>query len=399
VRRVIKVVFSLSALFVSSFSAPSVVIADGATRYVAYGASLDSGLGTSCSDPGYRSENQAAIVSALEDASEGDTVRICAGEYTFTDTGYSGALPDGVSIIGAGAGATVLNGDDTYWLLNITGGTGLTIRGITFANGSASYGAALTLQDTEATIIGSEFINNTSITSGEDYGGAGIYVYDASDVTVISSRFEGNVSDEESVGAAINVYTNGVAAALRVERSTFVGNEAGAGPAVYVADWDELDGDASEIVLMNNNFIENVNTNPADESADGGAVAFEHTNGNLTMIGNLFRSNTGAYSGGAVEIWNVTGTIVVERNTFLRNSGGEGGALWIDVRNGTHRIRRNVFQRNVATDSGGAIAFECETTAPRNVARSLQRSNSFSANRAGNRRTGDVFASEYGCVN
>ncbi len=397
--RVIKVFLSLSALFVTSISAPSVAIADNATLYVAYGASLDSGPGTSCSDPGYRSEDESALVRALEDASEGDTVRVCAGEYVSTGNGYSGVLPNDVSIIGAGARATVLNGDDSYWLMNVTGGTGLTIRGITFANGLASYGAALTLQDTEATIIGSEFINNTSTTSGEGYGGAGIYVYDASDVTVISSRFEGNVSDEDSVGAAINVYTDGVVATLRVERSTFVGNQAGQGPAVYFQDSDDLEGEASEIFLVNNTFIDNVNTNPDEDAADGGAVAFEHTNGNLTMSGNLFRGNSGANWGGAVEIWDVSGTIVVERNTFLRNSGGEGGALWIDVRSGVDHIRRNVFQRNVAADSGGAIAFECETTQARSVVRSLQRSNSFSANRAGNRRTGDVFASEYGCVN
>ena len=395
----ISVLISLSALLVTSVAAPSAAVADGTTLYVAYGAPLDSGPGTSCSDPGYRSEDQAALVNALGDTVEGDTVRICSGEYTYTGDGYNSSLPDDVSIIGDGAGATILNGDDTYFLLAISSTTGLTIRGITFSRGRDSYGSALYLYETQATIINCEFLENTAEHTGEDYGGAGIYVYDDSDVTVINSRFEGNVADDESAGAAINIYTDpGTHATLRVERSSFIGNQAGQGPAIYIDDTDDSLDQVSEIILINNSFVNNVNTNPNPAAADGGAVAFEHTNGNLTMSGNLFRGNSGANFGGAVEIWDVTGSIVVERNTFYSNTAGEGGALWIDVRSGVQGIKRNVFQRNVAADAGGAIAFECETRSSRSILRSLQGSNRFRSNRAGNRRTADIFASEYGCV-
>jgi hypothetical protein len=401
-RRLLGVFVSGLVLVATSMAVPSQVLAGGATLYVAngpegFGGPGLGGPGTSCSNPGYRSEDQSGLTAALEDAAAGDTVRVCAGEYIYDGFGYSDALPNGVAIVGAGIGKTILNGDDQYFLLSIQGGNDIVIRGITFTQGSDTYGAGLTLYNTEATVIDSAFVNNSTTRWGADYGGAGIYVYDDSNVTVINSEFEGNVADEDSAGAAINVYTSSdTAAILRVEQSKFVGNEAGQGPAVYYYD-DDSGESVSEITLINNTFVQNVNTNPDDDSADGGAVAFEHTNGNLTMVGNQFFQNSGASFGGAVEIWDVTGTIIVEGNSFLRNVAGEGGALWIDVRNGTRSIRGNMFKGNVATGLGGAIAFECETQPARVTAMSLQKLNKFIANRTSSRRSVDVYASEYGC--
>jgi hypothetical protein len=400
--RLLGVFVSGLVLVATAMAVPSQVIASGATLYVAngpegFGGPRLGGSGTSCSDPGYQSENQSGLWAALEDAVAGVTVRICAGEYIYDGYGYSDTLPNGVTIVGAGIGKTILNGDDQYFLLYIQGGNDIVIRGITFTQGSDTYGAGLTLYNTEATVIDSAFVNNSTTSSGADYGGAGIYVYDDSTVTVINSHFEGNVADDGSAGAAINVYTSfGTAAILRVEQSTFVGNEAGQGPAVYYYDHDSGKS-VTEITLINNTFVQNVNTNPDDDNADGGAVAFEHTNGNLTMVGNQFLQNSGAAFGGAVEIWDVTGKIIVEGNSFISNVAAEGGALWIDVRNGTQNIRRNTFRGNVATGLGGAIAFECETQPARVTAMPLQRSNRFIANRSSNRRAADVYASEYGC--
>lgn len=406
-RKVLSAWISAFVLIATAMGVPSHAVAEDATLWVAYGPEgiggpALGGPGTSCSDPGYRAENQEALSLALADAEAGDTVRICAGEYIYDGNGYDDPLSNGVSIVGAGIGETILNGANQYYLLSLEGGTDIEIRGITFAQGEDTYGAALTIEDTEATVIDSLFVGNTATETGEDYGGAGIYVYandETTEVTVINSRFEGNVADEESAGGAINVWTDtNEVATLRVERSTFVGNEAGQGPAIYFDDFDQLDGGVSEITLLNNTFIQNLNTHPDDDSADGGAVAFEHTNGNLIMIGNTFTKNSGAYSGGAVEIWDVTGTIVVESNSFTRNVAGEGGALWIDVRNGIQHIRRNTFRGNTATNLGGAISFECETAPTRRVAASLERTNRFFANRATSRRTLNVYASEYGCI-
>ena len=175
--------------------------------------------------------------------------------------------------------------------------------------------------------------------------------------------------------------------------STFIGNRAGQGPAIYSYDDDELDGPVSTLTLRNNVFRENENLS----SDDGGALAHEHTNADLTLVSNLFVGNSGAAYGGAAEIWDVTGAIVVERNTFRANTALEGGALWIDVSGGTRHLSRNTFISNVA-GLGGAIAFECESSVAARVASAITAQNRFSLNRATeSRRTANVFASDYGC--
>jgi hypothetical protein len=333
---------------------------------------VDSGTGSSCSEPGYVGGNQESIKSALAAASEGDTIHICAGEYVFTDDGYNGSLPSGITIVGDGAGTTILDGDETYYLIAIDSTDDLTISNLTLTRGYDSYGGALTL----------------------DYGGAALYIYDSSTVTVVGSRFEGNESAGNSAGGAINIFTGALKEShVTIIGSDFIGNRAGQGPAIYTSDDDVHLGPVSTLTIRNSTFVENLNVS-AD---DGGAISHEHTNANLTLLSNRFDGNSGAGYGGAAEIWNVTGKIVVERNTFRSNSATEGGALWIDVRSGTRQIARNQFVANVA-DYGGAVAFECETTMARRVSAAIARQNRFSRNRATeDRRSSNVFASNYGC--
>jgi hypothetical protein len=388
-----------AAMFCATLLAmPSAVSAvDSVTHWVATHGTVH-GTGTSCTDPGYVGSNQEPITAALTAAATGDVVVICAGRYLYENDGFNAALADDVTIIGEGIGKTILDGDDNYYLLAIEGGSNLSLQGISFVHGSDTYGGGLYIYDSVIAVDSCEFSENTTSHSGADYGGAGVYVADDSTVTITRSRFRDNIAPSDSAGAAINIYTSGGSEAhVSVSRSSFIGNQAGQGPAIYLFDQNEWAGDPSTLNVNNNSFINNVNTNPDEGNADGGAIAFEHTNAQLVMTNNVFRENSGAYSGGAVEIWDVNGSITVERNTFSRNSAGEGGAMWIDVRNGIETIRRNRFIGNTA-DVGGAIAFECEVSSARQTIRGLRLRNTFFSNRAAVRRTSDVVASDYGCV-
>ena len=378
------------------------------TRYVAYGANLDSGPGTSCADPGYRSVNQSALVNALEDSADGDTIRICAGHFDYDADGFYSDLADNLTLVGAGKGETVLDGNDNYFLLAILNSDHVVIKGITFTNGyedNLSSGAALYLYNTTASVQDSEFLHNTSgygagidavastvtvsdsefvdnnaTNSDGDYGGAAIYNYGGV-VVVSGSTFEGNYSNAN--GAAIMVYEGPVT----VSNSLFVSNEAEQGPAIYSY------ADNSPVVVTGSSFIGNYNNN----DDDGGAITFEHNDSDLTLLNNVFDGNTGAYYGGAAEIWDVTGTIKVIGNSFSNNVAIEGGALWIDISQGTRNIRRNVFSGNSA-EYGGAISFECERGSAKGAASALTGHNRFRGNHASMaRRSKDVYASDYGC--
>jgi len=408
----------VTALFTSSLLASALLALparsralEPVTHWVALGATLSDGPGTSCADPGYRSNNQDALEDALDAVSAGDVIHICAGEYVYTDdfVGPGGDLPDNVTIEGAGAGSTILNGDDQYYLLSIESADGIVVQDLSidhaedtglwieygqvdvlncsFSNNEAGYGGALVAFASTVVIQNSTFTENVATDDDDDYGGAAVYNY-GGEITIINSRFVRNES--AGVGGAVELYDGPVT----ISGSTFIGNKAQQGPAIDVY------GDDSPLIVTDSTFINNVNT--ADDNVDssyddGAAITSERNDSDLTLTGNIFRGNRGAEYGGAVETWRVTGEIIITNNRFERNMADEGGALWIDVRGGTQDIRGNTFRGNRAK-KGGAIAFECEVSPARTVSRLLARQNRFSGNSASRgARSANVFASDYGC--
>lgn len=415
--KIVTALFASSLLASALLAVPAQVLAvpGPVTHWVALGATLSDGPGTSCADPGYRSNNQDALEDALNHVSEGDIVHICAGEYVYTASFIRPAsLPDNVTIEGAGAGSTILNGADQHYLLGIYSAVGIVVQDLsfehgediygaglyieysevdvlncTFSNNEASYGGALVAYDSTVVIENSTFTENISTHDADDYGGAAVYNY-SGEISIVNSRFVRNES--AGVGGAVELYDGPVT----ISGSTFIGNRAQQGPAIDVY------GNDSPLIVTDSSFINNVNTareRGAYGYDDAAAISSEGNDSDLTLTGNIFRGNRGAEYGGAVEVWDVTGQIIITNNRFERNVSDEGGALWIDVRGGTQDIRGNAFRGNRAK-KGGAIAFECEASPERTVARLLVRQNRFSGNAASrSARSANVFASDYGnCV-
>ena len=440
--KIVTALFASSLLASALLAVPAQVLAvpGPVTHWVALGAAFDTGPGTSCADPGYRSNNQDALENALDEVSAGDTVHICVGEYVYTaDFDEPALLPNNVTIEGAGAGSTILNGADEHDLLGIYSADGIVVQDLSFDHGKDAYGAGLYVDDSEVDVLNCSFSNNEATADGgaglyaEDstvnvfdssfsnnaaafggglvarlstvvierstfteniatndavnYGGGALYTYDG-EISIVNSRFVRNES--AGVGGAVELYDGPVT----ISGSTFIGNKAQQGPAIDVY------GDASPLVVTDSSFINNVNTTDSNVDSsydDGAAISSERNNSDLTLTGNIFRGNRGAEYGGAVETWRVTGVIIITNNRFERNiADEEGGALWIDVRGGTQDIRGNTFRGNRAK-KGGAIAFECEVSPERTVARLLVRQNRFSGNSASrSARSANVFASDYG---
>ena len=464
--KIVTALFASSLLASALLAVPAQVLAvpGPVTHWVALGATLSDGPGTSCADPGYRSNNQVALKNALDEVSAGDIVHICAGEYVSTaDFIVPASLPDNVTIEGAGVGSTILNGADQYYLLAVENADGIVVQNLSFEHGRDTYGAGLYIyysqvevrncsfsnneattyggagiyaEDSDVSVFDSSFSNNSTSAGGAglwaensdvsvfdssfsnnaapfggglvarlsavaierstfteniatndgvDYGGAAVYTYDG-EINIVSSRFVRNES--AGVGGAVELYDGPVT----ISGSTFIGNKAQQGPAIDVY------GNDSPLVVTDSSFINNVNTtdNSVESSYDdGAAISSENNDSDLTLTGNIFHGNRGAEYGGAVEVWDVTGEIIIANNRFERNVSDEGGALWIDVRGGTQDIRGNTFRGNRAK-KGGAIAFECEVSPARTVSRLLVRQNRFSGNSASrSARSANVFASDY----
>ena len=102
--------------------------------------------------------------------------------------------------------------------------------------------------------------------------------------------------------------------------------------------------------------------NQANGNHTGGAVYLELRGGSHLTIADSQFTNNAAATGGALEIHLYdNSTLLIERSTFSNNTanGGNGGALRVVVESGTVTIRNNVFSDNQAPNgNGGAIALE-----------------------------------------
>jgi predicted outer membrane repeat protein len=331
-----------------------------------YGGAIYAAAGISVSDSAFEANSATSV--------DGGAIYADTGEVSVSNTDFSNN-----EAFNAGGALYIFDADAIA-----------AISDSTFNSNSADYGGAIVSYDSEVAITDSHFEENFTVWESEemgaDFGGAAYYLWLGS-LHVEDSTFTRNVAPDTSAGAGIHLYKG----SLEVDNSMFTGNQAGQGPAIYSWGSDLGFEEDESVVISDSTFLRNRNT----WLDDGGAIAHERNGRDFTLTGSLFRGNVGPRWGGAVETWKVDGETTIENNVFMLNTAREGGALWIDVRNGVEGIRGNQFKKNRAR-LGGAISFECETVSARSVVRVLTRQNRFSGNVASTRRSSsNAFASQY----
>ncbi len=258
----------------------------------------------------------------------------------------------------------------------------LTLKDVTTTgNTSESYGGAVHLLDTDATVTGSTFQQNAG-----KHGGA-IYVMSTSNVSVTDSSFHGNSATENAGAVYIGeeasaelknlVFTDNHAdshggalynsnATVTTEKLTMTGNSAGGnGGAIYLLGKEmsvdstytfknnSAGGHGGAIYLTYKTNSDNSRTGAVLNATD---VIFE---GNTAMTG-------GAISARSVCVVNLDGTILKDNSvTGFQNNGdddpsddndgdGEGGGA-IYVGYGQLTMNNVTATGNTASDFGGVI--------------------------------------------
>jgi uncharacterized repeat protein (TIGR01451 family) len=290
---------------------------------------------------------------AITSASSGDTVNVPAGTYSLT----LGALvaPMGVTIAGAGASSTTINGNDASRILYSAGP--LTVSGITFTHGKVASsggnngGGAITVQGTGAlTVSNSAFTSDSAAVSNSDFSGGGaIYVMGGASATVSGSTFSG-----DTVTADLLDHNGGGA--------IFVG-----GGSTLSLSADTFSGDS---------FTQ---TNAANMGMDGGGAVFG--SGATTISGSTFSGDSASITaagtvsttgGGAV--FSGGGTTVTA-STFAGDtatikfgaSGNGGGALYnsggaLSITGSTFASDRAVLNLVAMLSNGGGAVYNAGTT-------------------------------------
>ena len=193
--------------------------------------------------------------------------------------------------------------------------TNVTISGCNFTNMSSAHGGAITMAGTNSKVIKCIFINNTATSDNTNYGGGALYWNGAN----------GNVSDCIFIGNKVNTKDGG---------------------ALF---WDAANGYISNSVFIGN-------TAPLN---DGGAINAEITASNLRIYNITVKNNVARDLGSAIKCY--ADGLKVYDSTFIGNNdttGSYGGAFYT---NGTGEITNCTFINN-KNYKGGAILAESGIT-------------------------------------
>ncbi len=324
------------------------------TLYVA-----PSGSGDCTSQPNACGSVQTAISTATGGSYAGYdvTIDVGAGTYDENDIVDASSL-DSLTIAGAGASSTFLNGSGSGTVLVVDPGT-VTISGITIENGNNPNGGGVIGCDSvpgcNLTVSHSTFSDDAA----SNWGGAIDFGDNGGDgtLTVTDSTFTGDTAG--AGGGAINIGSNGGDATVIVTNSTFTNDSAaasGRGGAIDNGD----DAGNGQVTVAYSTFTGN--------SADwgGGAIANGNdggqgsvTIGSSTFTGNAAIGNNVAGAGGVID--NSRGTVIVADSTFAGNQATNGGAInngdnaYDSGMPGTLTVSNSTFSLNSAATDGGAV--------------------------------------------
>ncbi|MGB7052750.1 MAG: choice-of-anchor Q domain-containing protein [Acidimicrobiales bacterium] len=314
-----------------------------------------SGTGT-CSQASPCGSIQTAITAAEAGPYNGDdvTINVAAGTYTENDTVSASSL-DSLTIAGAGASTTTVNGDKAGTVFTINSGT-VTVSGLTIENGSVTTSSSVPgfeggggVLNSGRMTIDSSTVSGNSVTIGTNGpvadGGGGIY--NGGTMTIDSSTVSGN---------SVNVTTNdgGVVGGGGIQN----GGESG---ATMTMDSSTVSGNSV-----------NVGTN--DASVDGGGgIQNGFSGGTITVDSSTVSGNSvtdsdsdgGFDSGGGMQNGFSAGTITIDSSTVSGNTvtdtdsdgGFDGGG---GIRNGlsgaTVDMGATILANNGGSDcSGGTV--------------------------------------------
>ena len=261
-------------------------------------------------------------------ASSGDTIDFqVTGAITLT-TGRIAFNKD-LTFTGPGASALTISGNDASQIFYVTGGSAVTISGLTLAHAShaSSNGGAIET-DGSLTLTNDVFDHNVST----DDGGAAVV---GGELTVTNSTFTNNSADDW--GGAI--FVHGADVPVSITGSTFSGNDAGdAGGGFAIQDKSSVTIDSTtvtgntaehgggiEFFENNSQAVSNstISGNHATKGNGGGIDSY--SSGGISITSSTLATNDSTDLGGGVNLYEVDGQVSIAGTSITGNTSGDGG--------------------------------------------------------------------------
>jgi len=291
---------------------------------------------TSDSGPG-------SLRQAIADALPGDTIAFDPSLAGGTITLTSGQLEitRDLTISGPGTSQLAISGNNTDLVFLVRAGVTATIEGMTIRDGRSTSGGGIIHDGTLLTVNDITFTGNfvaaidnramlivNQSTFSDNSGGI---MSVGPGVTVNDSTFINN-SPASGIGGGILSFNN--AGTLTVSNSTFTGNSADQGGAIYT----------TGITTINNS------TFTGNSAGEGGGI---QNIGTLTVNDSTFTGNS-AVIGGGIRNFNDS-TLTVRNSTFSSNFANNGGGILNDGAQLT--VSNSTFSGNAASFGGGIQNF------------------------------------------
>lgn len=381
-------------------SSKAVKVATGATAVTLLGGGLvaTGPVGAADLAAGSEGELRDAIDAANASVGVADTITIAAGTITLTS-----ALPkitDELTILGAGEGVTILDGDDQFRIFYASGAGALTLENMTIQNGYAGgtgsqrFGGGIRVSTGDLTLSSVTFDGNSARNSGgavyalgysividdvtftnnstsdsvgyylSQRGGALRIFQDDGTITISNSTLTGNHAGGR--GGAVSIYTTAdVSSAITITDSTFADNTVGRGDGTTFPSYGRggalalYSNGADSITITGSTF----NSNASEVGAGALSLFKPASEGELqvdvidsTFTGNMADSDSYGYSGGggALVVYGRSATTVtVGSSTFDANSAYWAGA--IGTKDADITVDGSTFTGNASVGGAGAV--------------------------------------------
>lgn len=278
------VIFALALIF-AVFSAIDSVSADSSTIYVNDLNGSDDNNGTSWDYA------KKSILNATGTVTDGGTINIANGIYTgINNTKIT--INKNINITGQSKEGTIIDGVKSSWIFIISSGKNVIIQNLTFVNGNASSGGAIS-NGGSLTVNNCAFTNNTVTNTSN--GNAGAIYNTGNALTISNSTFTGNKAGYGGAIVSFGTWT--------ISDCIFTNNIAGIGGAIY--------NSASSATVNVCTFLSNT-------ASRGGAICNYNI---LTVNSSNFINNIASMNGGA--IWNWNGNSTVQFSRIIGNMAGD----------------------------------------------------------------------------
>ncbi|BAZ32182.1 filamentous hemagglutinin outer membrane protein [Cylindrospermum sp. NIES-4074] len=271
-------------------------------------------------------------VDAIGSVAGNTTINLGAGTYT----GNTILINKPLTLNGAGASNTKIDGENKYGVFEISGTGGIvTLNDLAIINGNAtdSNGGGISQSSDTLNINNVIFSGNSTVFAGESGGKGGAIYQSGGTLNIDGSTFTSNSAD--SGGGIYNSFGT-----TNIANSTFnSGNSATSnGGAIHLTG-----GDGGRVFVSNSTF--------SDNSASNNGGAIYNSSGDVVVIASTFSNNSANSSGGG--FYNSFGNVSVINSTFGANSATNGGGFY--AYGGAVNVNSSTFSLNSASGNGGGI--------------------------------------------